>query len=297
MNTACHSFARGVPPGSNRPKAFTLIELLVVIAILASLLLPALTRAKQSALTSVCLSNKHQLGLGCQMYADDFQGAYVLNLDYQATRVTPNWCHALSSWKLYGGSGDWYQTNELALVGPNELLAPYIHRSAKLFKCPADKYYSAEQRSGGYKCRLLSVAMNKFMGGDYSWGNPPQEKGLGNSVITYFKQTDFRLLGPSEIWSIQDVHPDSMFEAYFNMSYDGSEAALAYPNWEMIPGSHHQGGSTLVFADGHAVNHRWLAQSTRQPVRYEPWDYIANHLPDQRDWRWMLTHATEPKTP
>ena len=68
--------------GSRQRFPFTLIELSVVIAIiaiLASMLLPALGRARYTARTAVCISNLKQVGMGFLMYTDDYDDFYPVD--------------------------------------------------------------------------------------------------------------------------------------------------------------------------------------------------------------------------
>jgi len=160
--------------------ALTLIELLVVIAviaILASLLLPALSRARDQAYSARCKSNVHQLGLGLKMYVDDHR----LYPRY-ADSVTPS---------LGSGTPNW-------VYWPDRL-QPYVVSgwSNSLYRCPAYK---------GLTARALPTS-----GGNYpllgSYGYNAQATYALDSGIAgaNYPVTDSQVLAPADMIALGDA--------------------------------------------------------------------------------------------
>ena len=276
----------------NSKRAFTLMELLVVIsvlAILASLVLPALNRAKAKAQGTACLNNIRQLMVAWRMYADDNAGKLARNAAFNGLARfradTGGWIHG---WLDFDGANT-DNTNILKLIGTFDgetaLFGKYI-TSALIYKCPADR--SGVTMGGRVYPRVRSLSMNQAIGSGStgSWLPP-------SNYIVFQKEGDIINPAPANLLTLLDEHPDSINDAgwAFQM-HDPDQRAQA--RLIDIPASYHNGAGSLSFADGHSEIHRWLDARTKPPIHYT--NNVSNiPTPNSSDSDWLAARVSSRK--
>ncbi len=220
---------------------FTLIELLVVIAIiaiLASMLLPALNRAREQAKSTKCLAQLKEWGTYFGMYADTSNGwiheARYNAFSYDAANRPSNRLWTESMTKMFA---------------PSRINASWVWQSATnfwLFRCPSNtaqtKPYANSVVPAGSPLDLYTSYAGNGAAGNGVKPDPTQFLGCKISRVPH----------PSRLYALMDGS-NFYLEPYKTPDASGAGISGAGPQYGIM--YRHLDGANMLFADGH-VKHR-----------------------------------------
>ena len=237
----------------HRKAAFTLVELLVVIGIIAllvSILLPALSRARRSAMTVQCASNMKQLAQAMLMYIQDNKGVLppaVVNRSSAAPMMYPNgwsWCTELVKQRyIIQDSANVYRQ-------PGSTTSQKVFDKSSVFRCPEGR--EEETGAGGAGDWPTDWKNNSFI-----IFNDTQSAAEGFGVATWY-QLNARNNSATNRWSTGDrVSPFMGWQSGSQTTAGQLETKM--PDWQRTLSMVKKASDVVMIIE--AADQNWWDQS------------------------------------